>query len=158
MIPREQRDTYVNMRTASHPRRRKLKPALTHPQGTSPVFSPPPPRKIQRERCGSAATPPEEASGLSITGLLEQSTTKADSSCGTGPTLTTSKARREVNSKKRGEKTHTGVKNAHFAVCQQVNTTHQALSCGSLSTSYAAWINLNCSAASSALSRFLSVE
>lgn len=36
------------------------------------------------------------------------------------------------------------------------SAAHQARSCGSLSTSYAAWINLNCSAASSAFSRFLS--
>lgn len=37
-----------------------------------------------------------------------------------------------------------------------MKTAHQALSCGSLRTSYAAWINLNCSAASSAFSGFLS--
>ena len=36
--------------------------------------------------------------------------------------------------------------------------THHALSWGSLNTSYAAWISLNCSAASAALSRFLSVK
>lgn len=38
------------------------------------------------------------------------------------------------------------------------SAAHQARSCGSLSTSYAAWINLNCSAASSAFSRFLSAR